>query len=87
MEQSENGTERKTLHKAKAIRIERIVSGNAGKFNSVPFLIKLVAAFTSVGLATVFCDIILLNFHKGADEYKARNLKRCQSLLMYGEIE
>ncbi len=77
--QSEDGTERRTLHKAKAIRFEIIVSGNvgrlyrlkgynavyvthmdlcmsnfaylqAGKFNTVPFLINLVAAFTSVGL-------------------------------------
>ncbi|XP_042626461.1 P2X purinoceptor 3a [Cyprinus carpio] len=73
--QSEDGTEHRTLHKAKAIRFEIIVSGNAGKFSTVPFLINLVAAFTSVGLATVFCDIILLNFHKGADEYKAKKFE------------
>lgn len=79
--QSDDGTEHRTLHKAYAIRIEIIVSGNvgrlhsdiryiqqlmwhiwafvcltlriylqAGKFSTVPFLINLVAAFTSVGL-------------------------------------
>ncbi|KAL1261513.1 hypothetical protein QQF64_006778 [Cirrhinus molitorella] len=79
--QSADGTEHRTLHKAIAIRIEIIVSGNAGKFNSVPFLINLVAAFTSVGLATVFCDIILLNFHKGADEYKAKKFEEVSGVV------
>ncbi|XP_016311545.1 P2X purinoceptor 3-like [Sinocyclocheilus anshuiensis] len=79
--QSEDGTEHRTLHKAKAIRFEIIVSGNAGKFSTVPFLINLVAAFTSVGLATVFCDIILLNFHKGADEYKAKKFEEVSGVV------
>lgn len=79
--QSEDGTEYRTLHKAYAIRFEIIVSGNAGKFNVVPFLINLVAAFTSVGLATVFCDIILLNFHKGADEYKAKKFEEVSGVV------
>uniref|UniRef100_A0A8C1IK70 P2X purinoceptor n=2 Tax=Cyprinus carpio TaxID=7962 RepID=A0A8C1IK70_CYPCA len=79
--QSEDGTEHRTLHKAKAIRFEIIVSGNAGKFSTVPFLINLVAAFTSVGLATVFCDIILLNFHKGADEYKAKKFEEVSGIV------
>ncbi|XP_043112536.1 P2X purinoceptor 3a isoform X2 [Puntigrus tetrazona] len=51
------------------------ITKKAGKFNTVPFLINLVAAFTSVGLATVFCDIILLNFLKGAEEYKAKKFE------------
>ncbi|XP_016307253.1 P2X purinoceptor 3a [Sinocyclocheilus anshuiensis] len=79
--QSEDGTECRTLHKAKAIRFEIIVSGNAGKFNTVPFLINLVTALTSVGLATVFCDIILLNFHKGADEYKAKKFEEVSGVV------
>lgn len=72
---SADGTEYRTLHKAYAIRFEIIVSGNAGKFNPVPFLINFVAALTSVGLATVFCDLILLNFLKGADVYKAKKFE------------
>ncbi|XP_067238969.1 P2X purinoceptor 3a [Chanodichthys erythropterus] len=79
--QSEDGTEYRTLHKAFAIRFEIIVSGNAGKFNAVPFLINLVTAFTSVGLATVLCDIILLNFHKGADEYKAKKFEEVSGIV------
>ncbi|XP_051715797.1 P2X purinoceptor 3a [Ctenopharyngodon idella] len=79
--QSEDGTEYRTLHKAFAIRFEIIVSGNAGKFSTVPFMINLVTAFTSVGLATVFCDIILLNFHKGADEYKAKKFEEVSGIV------
>ncbi|XP_067104021.1 P2X purinoceptor 3a [Osmerus mordax] len=73
--QTENGTEFRTLHKAFAIRFDILVTGNAGKFNTVPTLINIVAAFTSVGLGTVLCDIILLNFLKGADQYKAKKFE------------
>ncbi|KAK9518117.1 hypothetical protein VZT92_023437 [Zoarces viviparus] len=72
---TENGTEFRTLHKAYAIRFDVMVTGNAGKFDTVPTLINLVAAFTSVGLGTVLCDIILLNFLKGADQYKAKKFE------------
>ncbi|XP_042158783.1 P2X purinoceptor 3a [Oncorhynchus tshawytscha] len=72
---NENGTEFRTLHKAYAIRFDILVTGLAGKFNTVPTLINVVAAFTSVGLGTVLCDIILLNFLKGADQYKAKKFE------------
>uniref|UniRef100_A0A8C2XTL0 P2X purinoceptor n=1 Tax=Cyclopterus lumpus TaxID=8103 RepID=A0A8C2XTL0_CYCLU len=72
---TENGTEFRTLHKAYAIRFDVMVTGIAGKFNTVQTLIHLVAAFTSVGLGTVLCDIILLNFLKGADQYKAKKFE------------
>ncbi|XP_062377388.1 P2X purinoceptor 3b [Sardina pilchardus] len=72
---SENGTEHRTLYKAYAIRFDVIVNGNAGKFDMIPTLINMVAAFTSVGVGTVLCDIILLNFLKGADQYKAKKFE------------
>ncbi|XP_069550271.1 P2X purinoceptor 3a [Brachyistius frenatus] len=72
---TENGTEFRTLHKAFAIRFDIMVTGNAGKFNTIPTLINLVAAFTSIGLGTVLCDIILLNFLKGAKQYKAKKFE------------
>lgn len=80
-------------------------SNQAGKFDTIPTLINLVAAFTSVGLVrfpildkdqkgrfyyrfqaafllsypppqgTVLCDVILLNFLKGADQYKAKKFE------------
>ncbi|XP_031415592.1 P2X purinoceptor 3b [Clupea harengus] len=71
----DNGTEYRTLLKAYAIRFDVLVNGNAGKFAMVPTLINMVAAFTSVGVGTVLCDIILLNFLKGADQYKAKKFE------------
>ncbi|KAG9272211.1 P2X purinoceptor 3-like [Astyanax mexicanus] len=72
---SADGEEFRTLHKAFAIRFDIIVSGDAGKFYIVPTLINIVAACTSVGLATVFCDIILLNFLNGSEQYKAKKFE------------
>ncbi|TRY89953.1 hypothetical protein DNTS_001674 [Danionella cerebrum] len=71
----ENGTEYRTLIKASAIRFDVLVNGDAGKFDMIPTLINMVAAFTSVGVGTVLCDIILLNFLKGADQYKAKKFE------------
>uniref|UniRef100_A0A3Q3JXT9 P2X purinoceptor n=1 Tax=Monopterus albus TaxID=43700 RepID=A0A3Q3JXT9_MONAL len=71
----ENGTEFRTLYKVFAIRFDVIVTGIAGKFNTIPTMINLVAAFTSVGLAAVLCDVILLNCLKGAEQYKARKFE------------
>ncbi|KAM9849694.1 P2X purinoceptor 3a [Aulostomus maculatus] len=70
-----NGTEFRTLHKAYAIRFDVMVTGHAGKFDMVPTLINLVAAFTSIGLGTVLCDVILLNFLRGAEQYKAKKFE------------
>ncbi|XP_042640862.1 P2X purinoceptor 3 [Tyto alba] len=70
-----DGTERRTLTKAFGIRFDVLVYGNAGKFGIVPTLINTVAAFTSIGVGTVLCDIILLNFLKGAEHYKARKFE------------
>ncbi|XP_062380285.1 P2X purinoceptor 3a [Sardina pilchardus] len=67
--------EYRTLHKAFGIHFDVMVSGNAGKFDVIPTLINIVAACTSVGLATVLCDIILLNFLRGADRYKAKKFE------------
>ncbi|XP_064198000.1 P2X purinoceptor 3a [Anguilla rostrata] len=68
---SQNGTEYRTLIKAFGIRFDIIVSGTARKFSVIPTLINVVAAFTTIGVGTVLCDIILLNFLKGGDKYKA----------------
>ncbi|XP_071415654.1 P2X purinoceptor 3 [Pithys albifrons albifrons] len=70
-----DGSERRTLTKAFGIRFDVLVYGSAGKFGIVPTLINTVAAFTSIGVGTVLCDIILLNFLKGAEHYKARKFE------------
>ncbi|XP_060903997.1 P2X purinoceptor 3a [Labrus mixtus] len=72
---TQDGTEFRTLHKAYAIRFDVMVTGNAGKFDTIPTLINLVAAFTSIGLGAVLCDLILLNFLKGAAQYKAKKFE------------
>ncbi|CAL8264298.1 unnamed protein product [Lota lota] len=71
----DDGMDYRTLFKAHAIRFDILVTGNAGKFSTVPTLINVVAALTSIGLGTVLCDIILLNFMKGADQYKAKKFE------------
>lgn len=92
----------------------------AGKFNTVPTLINLVAAFTSIGLVgisapasddfqkmclfsfvflvavsfrhtfsrlclqgAVLCDVILLNFLKGAEQYKAKKFEEVMSFFLF----
>ncbi|KAG8125400.1 hypothetical protein E2320_020590 [Naja naja] len=82
----ENGTEFRTLMKAYGIRFDVLVYGNAGKFNIIPTLINCVAAFTSVGVGTVLCDIILLNFLKGADQYKAKKFEEVSETVLRPKI-
>ncbi|XP_048826589.1 P2X purinoceptor 3-like isoform X2 [Brienomyrus brachyistius] len=77
---NENGTEYRTLFKVFAIRFDVLVYGQAGKFNLIPALINFVAAFTSVGLGTVLCDIILLHFLKGSDQYKAKKFEQVTAI-------
>ncbi|XP_003215064.2 P2X purinoceptor 3 isoform X1 [Anolis carolinensis] len=81
----ENGTEFRTLMKAYGIRFDVLVYGNAGKFNIIPTLINTVAAFTSVGVGTVLCDIILLNFLKGADQYKAKKFEEVSEKVLQSD--
>uniref|UniRef100_A0A8C2UQU9 P2X purinoceptor n=1 Tax=Chinchilla lanigera TaxID=34839 RepID=A0A8C2UQU9_CHILA len=78
----ENGSEYRTLMKAFGIRFDVLVYGNAGKFNIIPTIISSVAAFTSVGVGTVLCDIILLNFLKGADQYKAKKFEEVNESML-----
>ncbi|XP_071618361.1 P2X purinoceptor 3 isoform X2 [Heliangelus exortis] len=78
----QDGTERRTLTKAFGIRFDVLVYGNAGKFSIVPTLINAVAAFTSIGVGTVLCDIILLNCLRGAKHYKARKFEEVPEVTM-----
>uniref|UniRef100_A0A2K5L963 P2X purinoceptor n=1 Tax=Cercocebus atys TaxID=9531 RepID=A0A2K5L963_CERAT len=57
----ENGSEYRTLLKAFGIRFDVLVYGNP----TLPLLLQ----------GTVLCDIILLNFLKGADQYKAKKFE------------
>uniref|UniRef100_A0A8C3Y5U1 P2X purinoceptor n=1 Tax=Catharus ustulatus TaxID=91951 RepID=A0A8C3Y5U1_CATUS len=73
-----DGSERRTLIKAFGIRFDVLVYGSAGKFGIVPTLINTGdsgLAPRGSGGGTVLCDIILLNFLKGAEHYKARKFE------------
>ncbi|KAK7933505.1 hypothetical protein WMY93_004401 [Mugilogobius chulae] len=71
----DNGTDYRTLVKAYAIRFDVLVFGKAGKFDMTLTLIIIVVALTAVRVATVLCDIILLNFLKGAEQYKTKKFE------------
>ncbi|XP_054595075.1 P2X purinoceptor 3a isoform X1 [Nothobranchius furzeri] len=72
---TEKGTEFRTLHKAYAVRFDVMVTGKARKFSLIPTVINVVAALTSIGMGTVVCDVILLNFLRGAEQYKAKKFE------------
>uniref|UniRef100_A0A8C8FGS7 P2X purinoceptor n=1 Tax=Oncorhynchus tshawytscha TaxID=74940 RepID=A0A8C8FGS7_ONCTS len=63
----DNGTDYRTLLKAYAIRFDVLVNGNVSDFN--------LCVRTCLWLGTVLCDIILLNFLKGAEQYKAKKFE------------
>uniref|UniRef100_A0A3B4ZK51 Purinergic receptor P2X, ligand-gated ion channel, 3b n=1 Tax=Stegastes partitus TaxID=144197 RepID=A0A3B4ZK51_9TELE len=62
----ENGTDYRTLVKAYAIRFDVLVNGN------------VKTCFTSF----LLCDIILLNFLKGAEQYKAKKFEEVKYLIL-----
>uniref|UniRef100_A0A672IVR5 P2X purinoceptor n=1 Tax=Salarias fasciatus TaxID=181472 RepID=A0A672IVR5_SALFA len=81
---TENGTEFRTLHKAFAIRFDVMVTGTYEFLNLIDFWIKcIVFLFASAVIfffylhlqGTVLCDYILLNFLKGAEQYKAKKFE------------
>ncbi|XP_008419148.1 P2X purinoceptor 3a [Poecilia reticulata] len=72
---TEGGTDYRRLHKAFAIRFDVIVTGTARKFSLIPTVINVIAAVTSVGMGTVFCDLILLHCSKRSQYYKAKKFE------------
>ncbi|XP_076106813.1 P2X purinoceptor 4-like isoform X2 [Mytilus galloprovincialis] len=66
----ENDTEYRTLFKAFGIKFILSVTGEAGKFNLEPFLINVGSGLAILGMATVFCDIVVLYFLKARNLYK-----------------
>ncbi|XP_061417047.1 P2X purinoceptor 4-like [Lethenteron reissneri] len=64
------GVEARTLVKAYGIRVDIVVSGEARKFYIIPTIINLAAALTSVGVASVICDWLLLNTMRRRNIYR-----------------
>ncbi|KAM4810318.1 P2X purinoceptor 2 [Rhinophrynus dorsalis] len=67
-----NDTESRILIKVYGIRIDVIVHGQAGKFSLIPTIINLATALTSIGVGSVLCDWILLNFMNKNSMYSTR---------------
>ncbi|ODN02953.1 P2X purinoceptor 4 [Orchesella cincta] len=61
---------RRTLFKRYGIKFLVKVSGQAGKFNLVPLLINLGSGLALLGLATIFCDILVLRCMKNRRYYQ-----------------
>uniref|UniRef100_A0A3Q3G1Q5 P2X purinoceptor n=1 Tax=Labrus bergylta TaxID=56723 RepID=A0A3Q3G1Q5_9LABR len=75
----ENGTDYRSLVKAYAIRFDVLVNGNVSMHLCVCVFISSINItrfnLTFCFLGTVLCDIILLNFLKGAEQYKAKKFE------------
>ncbi|XP_077942837.1 P2X purinoceptor 2 [Gasterosteus aculeatus] len=69
---SKDGVESRTLIKAYGIRLDVIVQGHAGKFSPIPTIISTVTTITSVGICTIICDWIMLNFIDKNEVYSDR---------------
>ncbi|XP_078476448.1 P2X purinoceptor 3-like [Lampetra fluviatilis] len=74
-----NGTEHRTLIKAYGVRIDILVSGQAGRFDIIPTIINLVAALTSVGVASIICDWVLLNIMRQRSVYRQSKFEEVTS--------
>ncbi|KAI1882438.1 hypothetical protein AGOR_G00250710 [Albula goreensis] len=65
-----NDVETRTLIKGFGIRFDIMVFGQAGKFSVVPMLLNIGAGLALLGLATVFCDLVVLTFMKKKNQYR-----------------
>uniref|UniRef100_UPI00358DE7B5 P2X purinoceptor 5-like isoform X1 n=1 Tax=Myxine glutinosa TaxID=7769 RepID=UPI00358DE7B5 len=73
-----NGTEFRYLYKIYGIRIDVLVSGEAGRFDVVPTLINIASALTSIGVGSVICDFILLNITKHRQKYRQHKVEEVE---------
>lgn len=62
----------RTLYKAYGIRFVVLVEGRAGKFNMIPLLLNVGSGLALLGLATVFCDIVVLYCVHSRDYYREK---------------
>ncbi|XP_060060162.1 P2X purinoceptor 5 isoform X2 [Erinaceus europaeus] len=64
------GVEFRTLLKVYGIRFVVMVNGKAGKFGIIPTGINVASGLALMGIASFFCDLILVNFIKKSDFYR-----------------
>lgn len=71
------GDERyRVLTKAYGIKFELLVHGKAGKFNIIPLLTNLGAGMALLGIATVWCDFIVMYLLKKRNVYRQHKYQR-----------
>eukprot|EP00794_Sanderia_malayensis_P014286 gene14287-15773_t len=66
----DKGRQHRILYKAYGIKFEVLVKGKAGKFSVVPLFLNLGSGLALLGIATIWCDIIVLYFLKNKDVYR-----------------
>ncbi|KAM9440887.1 P2X purinoceptor 1 isoform 2-T2 [Clarias gariepinus] len=72
---TESGIQKRTLMKVFGLYIEITVYGQARKFDIIPTLTAIGSGVGIFGVATVVCDVILLNFLSKKDFYKNMKFK------------
>ncbi|XP_062890510.1 P2X purinoceptor 4a isoform X4 [Mobula hypostoma] len=72
---NQNGTQTRDLYKAFGIRFIIKAFGQAGKFSIIPTMINIGSGLGLLGMTTVVCDIIVLNFLKKKNYYKEKKYK------------
>ncbi|KER33954.1 hypothetical protein T265_00386 [Opisthorchis viverrini] len=66
----ENGTHKRNLIKAHGIQFFITVYGKGGKFNIIQFSMNLGSGLALLGIATVLCDMIVLNTTRKRELYR-----------------
>eukprot|EP00062_Callorhinchus_milii_P026601 gi/632988906/ref/XP_007883362.1/ PREDICTED: P2X purinoceptor 1 [Callorhinchus milii] len=75
----EDGIEKRDLYKVFGIRFDIMVQGKAGKFNLLQTTVAIGSGIGVFGLATVVCDLVLLNFLPKRDYYKQKKFKNAET--------
>ncbi|KAF7244265.1 P2X purinoceptor 1 [Varanus komodoensis] len=74
----ENGRELRTLYKVFGIRFDILVNGKAGKFDIIPTMTTIGSGIGIFGVASVLCDLLLLNFISNRHYYKQKKFKNAE---------
>ncbi|XP_062816616.1 P2X purinoceptor 1 isoform X1 [Anolis carolinensis] len=74
----ENGRDVRNLYKVFGIRFDILVNGKAGKFDIIPTMTTIGSGIGIFGVASLVCDVLLLNFLSNRDYYKQKKFKYAQ---------
>ncbi|XP_026528120.1 P2X purinoceptor 1 [Notechis scutatus] len=83
----ENGRDMRILYKVFGIRFDILVNGKAGKFDIIPTMTTIGSGIGIFGVASVLCDLLLLNFLSNRDYYKQKKFKYVERNYINSEKE